>query len=146
MDIPADIISKMERYCAYQDRSETEVRKKLGSLAVSATLSDEIVKILKDGDFLNETRFAEVFIRSKVKDHWGKFKIREGLYAKGIPAEIINEQMDMIDEEAYREMVRETIDKWKRLNAEDEDNKPKLIRHMLSKGFAIEEIMSTLNQ
>lgn len=146
MDIPADIISKMERYCAYQDRSETEVRKKLGSLAVSATLSDEIVKILKDGDFLNETRFAEVFIRSKVKDHWGKFKIREGLYAKGIPAEIINEQMDMIDEEAYREMVRETIDKWKRLNAEDEDNKPKLIRHMLSKGFAIEEIMTSLNQ
>lgn len=146
MDIPADIISKMERYCAYQDRSETEVRKKLGSLAVSATLSDEIVKILKEGDFLNETRFAEVFIRSKVKDHWGKFKIREGLYAKGIPAEIINEQMDMIDEEAYCEMVRETIDKWKRLNAEDEDNKPKLIRHMLSKGFAIEEIMTSLNQ
>lgn len=146
MDIPADIISKMERYCAYQDRSETEVRKKLGSLAVSATLSDEIVKILKDGDFLNETRFAEVFIRSKVKDYWGKFKIREGLYAKGIPAEIINEQMDMIDEEAYREMVRESIDKWKRLNSDDADNKPKLIRHMLSKGFAIEEIMTSLNQ
>ena len=146
MDIPADILSKMERYCAYQERSEVEVRKKLGTLAVSATMSDEVVRVLKEDDFLNEHRFAEVFIRSKVKDHWGKLKIRQGLYAKGIPAEIINEQMDLIDEEAYQEMLRESIDKWKRLNAKDADNKPKLVRHILSKGFAIEEIMSILNQ
>ena len=146
MDIPADILSKLERYCAYQERSEVEVRKKLGSLAVSATMSDEVVRVLKEDDFLNEHRFAELFIRSKVKEQWGKLKIRQGLYAKGIPAEIINEQMDLIDEESYREMVRATIEKWKRLNAADADNKPKLIRHMLSKGFAIEEIMSILNQ
>lgn len=146
MDIPAEILSKLERYCAYQERSEVEVRKKLGSLAVSATMSDEVVRVLKEDDFLNEHRFAELFIRSKVKEQWGKLKIRQGLYAKGIPAEIINEQMDLIDEESYREMVRATIEKWKRLNAADADNKPKLIRHMLSKGFAIEEIMSILNQ
>jgi len=146
MDIPADILSKLERYCAYQERSEVEVRKKLGSLAVSATMSDEVVRVLKEDDFLNEHRFAELYIRSKVKEQWGKLKIRQGLYAKGIPAEIINEQMELIDEEKYQEMVRATIGKWKRLNAGDADNKPKLIRHMLSKGFAIEEIMSTLNQ
>lgn len=146
MDIPAEILSKLERYCAYQERSEVEVRKKLGSLAVSATMSDEVVRVLKEDDFLNEHRFAEIFIRSKIKEQWGKLKIRQGLYAKGIPAEIINEQMDLIDEESYSEMVRATIEKWKRLNAADADNKPKLIRHMLSKGFAIEEIMSILNQ
>lgn len=146
MDIPADILSKMERYCAYQERSEVEVRKKLGALAVSATMSDEVVRVLKEDDFLNEHRFAEVFIRSKVKDHWGKLKIRQGLYAKGIPAEIIDEQMDLIDEDSYQMMLRETIEKWKRLNAEDAANKPKLVRHMLSKGFSIEEIMSILNQ
>lgn len=146
MDIPAEILSKLERYCAYQERSEVEVRKKLGSLAVSATMSDEVVRVLKEDDFLNEHRFAEIFIRSKIKEQWGKLKIRQGLYAKGIPADIINEQMEQIDETAYQEMVRATIEKWKRLNAADADNKPKLIRHMLSKGFAIEEIMSILNQ
>lgn len=146
MDIPADILSKLERYCAYQERSEVEVRKKLGSLAVSATMSDEVVRVLKEDDFLNEHRFAEIFIRSKVKEHWGKLKIRQGLYAKGIPADIINEQMEQMDEEAYQEMLRENIDKWKRLNAADVENKPKLIRHMLTKGFSIEEIMSSLNQ
>ena len=146
MDIPADILSKLERYCAYQERSEVEVRKKLGSLAVSATMSDEVVRVLKEDDFLNEHRFAEIFIRSKVKEHWGKLKIRQGLYAKGIPADIINEQMEQMDEEAYQEMLRENIDKWKRLNAADVENKPKLICHMLTKGFSIEEIMSSLNQ
>ena len=146
MDIPAEILSKLERYCAYQERSEVDVRKKLGSLAVSATMSDEVVRVLKEDDFLNEHRFAEIFIRSKIKEQWGKLKIRQGLYAKGIPADIINEQMGQIDETAYQEMVRATIEKWKRLNAADADNKPKLIRHMLTKGFAIEEIMSILNQ
>ncbi len=146
MDIPADVLSKMERYCAYQERSEVEVRKKLGSLAVSATMSDEVVRVLKEDDFLNEHRFAEIFIRSKVKEHWGKLKIRQGLYAKGIPADIINEQMEQMDEDAYQEMLRESIDKWKRLNAAYAENKPKLIRHMLTKGFSIEEIMSILNQ
>lgn len=141
MDIPADVIGKMERYCAYQERSEVEVRKKLGTLAVSATMSDEVVRLLKEGDFLNEQRFAEVFIRSKVKDHWGKLKIRQGLYAKGIPAEVINEQMEQIDETAYQAMTAETVEKWKRQNPEEAHNKPKLIRHLLSKGFSIEEIM-----
>lgn len=141
MDIPADVIGKMERYCAYQERSEVEVRKKLGTLAVSATMSDEVVRLLKEGDFLNEQRFAEVFIRSKVKDHWGKLKIRQGLYAKGIPAEVINEQMEQIDETAYQAMTAETVEKWRRQNPEEADNKPKLIRHLLSKGFSIEEIM-----
>ena len=109
-------------------------------------MSDEVVRVLKEDDFLNEHRFAEIFIRSKVKEHWGKLKIRQGLYTKGIPADIINEQMEQMDEEAYQEMLRENIDKWKRLNAADVENKPKLIRHMLTKGFSIEEIMSSLNQ
>ncbi len=146
MDHPTDILGRMERYCASQERSEADVRRKLASLAVSATLSDKVVKLLKEGDFLNETRFAEVFIQSKMKEHWGKFKIRQGLYAKGIPPEVINEQMGRIDEEAYIGMIRENIDKWRRLNANDADNRPKLIRHLLTKGFAIEEIMSILKE
>ncbi len=141
MDIPADILSKLEHYCAYQERSESEVRKKMGTFAVSVAMGDEIIRVLKDLDFLNEPRFAEAFIRSKVKDHWGKLKIRQGLYAKGVPAEIINEQMEGIDEELYQAMMLETIEKWKQHNPGDADNKPKMIRYMLSKGFSMDEIM-----
>jgi len=141
MDIPADILSKLEHYCAYQERSEAEVRKKMGAFAVSVAMGDEIIRLLKENDFLNEKRFAEVFIRSKVKDHWGKLKIRQGLYAKGVPAEIINEQMACMDEDSYQAMLLETIEKWKKQNPGEVKNTPKMIRFMLSKGFSMEEIM-----
>lgn len=144
MDIPAELLAKLERYCAYQERSEAEVRKKMGTLAVPVAMADEIVKELKAGDFLNEPRFAETYVRSKMKEKWGKLKIRQGLYLKGIDAEIIQEQMENIDDEEYMDVVRETIEKWKRLNSKDADNRPKLIRHMLSKGFAMDDFMTLL--
>lgn len=144
MDIPAELLAKLERYCAYQERSEAEVRKKMGTLAVPVAMVDEIVKELKACDFLNETRFAETYVRSKLKEKWGKLKIRQGLYQKGIAAEVIQEQMDLIDDDQYMDVVRDTIEKWKRLNSKDADNRPKLIRHMLSKGFAMDDFMSLL--
>ena len=146
MDIPAELLAKLERYCAYQERSEAEVRKKMGTLAVPVAMAEEIVKELKAGDFLNEPRFAESYVRSKLKEKWGKLKIRQGLYQKGIAAEVIQVQMDQIDDDQYLAIVRETIEKWKRLNSKDADNRPKLIRHMLSKGFSMEEIMAILKQ
>lgn len=144
MDIPAELLAKLERYCAYQERSEAEVRKKMGTLAVPVAMADEIVKELKACDFLNETRFAETYVRSKLKEKWGKLKIRQGLYQKGIAAEVIQEQMDLIDDDQYMDVVRDTIEKWKRLNSKDADNRPKLIRLMLSKGFAMDDFMSLL--
>jgi regulatory protein len=144
MDIPAGLLAKLERYCAYQERSEAEVRKKMGTLAVPVAMADEIVKELKACDFLNETRFAETYVRSKLKEKWGKLKIRQGLYQKGIAAEVIQEQMDLIDDDQYMDVVRDTIEKWKRLNSKDADNRPKLIRHMLSKGFAMDDFISLL--
>jgi Uncharacterized protein conserved in bacteria len=144
MDIPVELLAKLERYCAYQERSEAEVRKKMGTLAVPVAMADEIVKELKACDFLNETRFAETYVRSKLKEKWGKLKIRQGLYQKGIAAEVIQEQMDLIDDDQYMDVVRDTIEKWKRLNSKDADNRPKLIRHMLSKGFAMDDFMSLL--
>lgn len=144
MDIPAELIAKMERYCAYQERSEADVRKKMGTLAVPVAMADEIVKELKAGDFLNEPRFAETYVRSKLKEKWGKLKIRQGLYQKGIDADVIQEQMDQIEDEQYMEIVRATVEKWKRLNSQESDNRPKLIRHMLSKGFAMDDFMSLL--
>lgn len=144
IDVPADILNKMERYCAFQERSEVEVRKKLCATPLSSAQRDEVVRRLKEGDFLNEQRFVEIFVRSKIKDQWGKYKIGQALYAKGIPTALAEEAIASVDEDLYAEMLGKCIEKWKRLHPEDVENRNKLMHFLLSRGFAAGEIINAL--
>jgi len=146
MDVPADILAKLERFCAFQERSEQEVRKKLCTTPLSAAQRDEIVRRLKEDDFLNETRFVDVFVRSKVKEQWGKYKIKQALFAKGISAQLMDEAMDAIDDELYMEMLRNCIEKWKRMHSADVGCRNKLMRFLLTRGFSTDEILNNLNK
>ncbi len=142
-----EILGKMERYCAVQERCELDVRKKLAPFALPSLQLEDIVGRLKASDFLNETRYTEVFVRSKLKDQWGKLKIRQALSSKRIAPDTIECIVNGIDAEQYRKMLDDTITKWLRLHPEDPVNgRAKLIRAMLAKGFAIDEVMSALRE
>lgn len=145
MDVPADILSKMERFCAFQERSEAEVRKKLCASPLSSGQRDEIIRRLKENDFLNEPRFVELFIRSKIKDQWGKYKIRQALLAKGIPIPMVDDGMLAVDDDLYAQMLTNSIEKWKRTHDQDAENRNKLIHYLLSRGFAMDEIINALH-
>lgn len=141
MDVPGDVLSKMERFCAFQERCEADVRKKLSSFPCSVAQRDAIVQQLIDNDFLNEQRFVEIFVRSKVKECWGKLKIRQALFAKKVAADLVDSQMATIDEEQYQQNLVSVMDKWKRLNPSDVDNRSKLIRTLLTKGYEMGDIL-----
>lgn len=144
MDVPADILTKLERYCAFQERCESDVRKKLATLPCSVAQRDEIIRRLREHDFLNDQRFVETFVRSKFHEQWGKLKIRQALFAKSVDPQLIDEQLDAIDGDAYNTMLSEAIDKWKRQHKTDENDKPKLFRYLLTRGFSTNEVMNAL--
>ena len=146
MDVPSDIMIKMERYCAFQERCEQEVRNKLRETPISTAQRDEIVRRLKEHDFLNEQRFIETFIRSKLHDQWGKLKIREGLYQKGADSSLLQEAINAIDEEEYAQVLQGAIEKWKRLHPADADNRNKILHGLLTKGFEVGEILQALQR
>lgn len=145
MDVPSDILSKLERYCAFQERCEAEVRQKLFSMPISVAQRDEIVRRLKDADFLNEERFVDVFIRSKMRsNHWGKGKIKQALFVKGVCGDLVDSKLNEIDSDEYAQLLHEVIEKWKKQNPADSDNRAKLIRSLISKGFEMGEIMNAV--
>ncbi len=144
MDIPADILSKLEHYCAYQERCEADVRKKMVGMAVSASQREEIMRRLKDQKFVDDERFTEQYVRSKLHEQWGPLKIRQGLFAKGVAAEVIDAVMGQVAPEAYEEVLEDAIEKWRRTNPATGDDRSRLIRALLSKGFAMGEILSKL--
>lgn len=144
MDVPADILTKLEHFCAFQERCESEVRKKLTTMPCSVAQRDEIIRRLREHDFLNDQRYVETFVRSKIHEQWGKLKIRQALHAKSVDAQLIDEYLDAIDEDDYKKMLGDAIDKWKRQHKADENDKSKLFRYLLTRGFSTSEVMDAL--
>ena len=145
MDVPAELLSQLERFCAFQERCEFDVRKKLTTMPCSVAQRDEIIRRLREHDFLNEERYVGIFVRSKLNDQWGKLKIRQHLYAKKIEPQLIDNALNAVDEEEYVQMLSDTIEKWKRQHAAECNDKPKLVRFLLSRGFGMSEIQNCIN-
>ena len=146
MDLPAELLSQLERFCVYQERCEQDVRNKLTATPCSVAQRDAIIEHLREFDFLNEERYVDTFVRSKIREQWGKLKIRQALRVKNIDPKLIDERFADIDEEEYHQMLEETIAKWRRINAGDADNKNKLIRFLLNRGFQMDEVLAAVKQ
>lgn len=146
MEVPSDIMAKMERFCAWQERCENDVRRKLTSFRLSDSQEDAVVKSLKENCFLDEHRYVESFVRSKVKASWGRQKIVAALRAKGIPSDLIQSACSEISADDYTDRLRTAIDKWQRLHPDAANAREKLIRHLASKGYGINEILKQLSE
>ncbi len=134
------VILKLERYCAYQDRCEFEVRQKLKNFHVTPEQADHIVDRLIDTSFLDDRRFAESFVNGKLKvKRWGRIKIKSKLIEKRIPSGLINEALSGIDLELYNDIIHELIlKKENQLRTKDLssfEKKQKISQYLLSKGF-----------
>lgn len=137
-------MTKMERFCAWQERCENDVRRKLASFSLSDSQEDTIVKMLKKNRFVDDERFVESFVRSKVKASWGRQKIVAALRAKRIPSALIEQYCAQIPAEDYQVQLRSAIEKWQRLHPNVEHAREKLIRHLLTKGYGMGEILKIL--
>jgi regulatory protein len=141
-------IMKLRQYCAYQERSHSEVKQKLWELGVWKSEHDAIISSLIEDDYLNEERFAKAFVGGKfrMKD-WGRKKIYYGLKEKGIGDYLIKKAMKEIDDEAYRKTLGELAEK-KYASLKDEQylvRKKKTMDYLLQKGYEPELITTLVN-
>ena len=64
---------KLANFCAYQERSQQEVREKLVKMGILSDDLEDIIAFLISENFLNEERFAIAFAGGKFRiKHWGK--------------------------------------------------------------------------
>ena len=132
------ILDKMAKYCAYQERSVKEVTDKLKTFEISEKDREEIINYLIDNRFVNDERFAHAFVRGKINQSgWGVNKIRFHLIQKGVSKEIIDEALQSFDEEAYRQRLVEVLKaKAKTVKAaNDFERNRKLAAYAIQKGF-----------
>ncbi len=130
--------NKAEAYCAYQERSQQEVRDKLFNMGLKAKECEELISYLIEYNFLNEARFAQAYVSGKFRiKNWGKNKIKQGLKLKKVPDGIIKKSLAAIDDEEYLAILEKIIEKKHNELGYKKDlkTKSKLVNYALSKGF-----------
>jgi regulatory protein len=100
-------------YLNPRDRTVSEVRRRLERGGVSAEVAENVVEVLGEQGFLNDSRFARLFVADKrTLEQWGSERIRRGLLSRGIDRHLAEEALavepapELADEEPESELAR----------------------------------------
>jgi regulatory protein len=103
---------KAQKHCAYQERSQQEVRNKLFEWGLhSADVENAIVELIS-ANFINEERFAMQLASGKFRiKHWGKVKITQALKLHKVSAYCIKKALQQIPDDDYEKSLRKILEK-----------------------------------
>ena len=145
------ILQKAASYCAYQERTQDEVKQRLKKWDVWGDEADEIIAELISMNYLSEERFAKTYAGGKFRmKNWGRMKIKQELHRRGLSEYSIEKGMKEIGHTAYLEGLKELLAKKKILLEKTETDKfklkQKLVRFALGKGYESELIWKTIEE
>ena len=117
---PGQALAKIKQYCAYQERSHSEVKDRLYGFGLRTGEVDEILATLIQENYCNEERFAEMFTGGKFRmKQWGRVKIRRALQEKRVSDFCIKKALRQIDEDEYAKTLEKLAEtKWNTLRSE----------------------------
>ncbi len=99
---------------------------------------------LKDYGYINDTVFAETFIKTYCASK-GRKKLKYDLLAKGVASEVIEDKLaECVSEEEQLASCKKLADKYLKNKTLDAKTKQKLYNHLASKGFDFGVISKTL--
>ncbi len=144
-----EALTKISAFCAYQERTQQEVRDKLYGYGLHMDVVEALIVKLIQENFLNEERFAKAYAGGKFRiKKWGRKKIQEGLKQKNISEYCIRQGLKEIREEEYKATLLELIQK--KEEKEKEKNpykrKHKLAQYVIAKGYEPDFVWELLNE
>lgn len=140
---------KIAAYCAYRERSQVEVRRKLTAYGLLPETCEHLITELIQGNFLNEERFARAYARGKFRmKGWGKLKIKQGLKQHQIGDYLLRRAFSEIDPDAYEERLQELTEKyWQKAGGlNDYQRRGKVAGQLIRKGYESDLVWAALER
>lgn len=135
--------------CSGSEHCSSEIRKKLLLWGVTSSQAEKIILYLINEKYIDNKRFCRAYCLDKFRyNHWGRIKIGQMLRMLEMESEDINEGLESINEEDYKEALLHILTQ-KNRQLKDSDayiRKGKLIRHAMSRGFESYLITEVLQQ
>ena len=133
-----EVLQKLSALCARAEHSSGEMLEKMRRWQLSEDARKRVLDRLIDEKFVDDERFARLFVREKIRfDRWGRRKIEQALYQKGVASDISRRVLDEVDDEAYVAELKKLIAAKRRsVQAEsDYEMRAKLTKYALGRGF-----------
>lgn len=146
---PSQAKPKIEKFCAYQERSHQQVKRKLQGYGLNGMDADILLVELMHANFLNEERYAMAYARGKFKiKGWGKAKIKHGLKREGVGEKLIQQALASLGMDDYLDTLNTlTTKKWPLIKGASHIEKVfKLKRYLVGKGYDFEAIDKAIAQ
>ncbi|WP_299708957.1 regulatory protein RecX [uncultured Pontibacter sp.] len=146
---PKEALIKAAAYCAYQERTQQEVRTKLYTYGLEPDDVEEIIVRLGQEKMLDEERYAQSYVRGKYGlKKWGRRKIVQGLKSKGISDYCIKQGLKEIDYDVYEQNLQQLLEK---KNASEKEKNPfvrrqKLTYYLMSKGYESDLVQDAIKK
>lgn len=130
-------------------KSEKELRLKIIQKGYALELVNVIIDKLKANKYIDDDDYSDRFIHDKINiSKYGKRKIKEALYNKGIDRSIIEEKLNLISTDDERDRAY-TLGEKKLKNLSDVENAKKYVKvsnFLINKGFEYETVRKVVSK
>lgn len=142
------LMERMYKLWNIRPRSEKEVRNYFrikGKELASDLTVDLVIKKLKQKGLLDDKKFAKDWVEARSKKY-GKNRIRQELYQKGIDKEIVNEVIENGEnsEQIAQQALEKKLRVWKNLKALE--FKKKAYGYLIRRGFEYEIVKKAIEK
>ncbi len=140
------MLLRMAGLCAGAEQCAADIRNKILKKGFSPAEAEKMVGYLIANKYIDDARFSRAYAVDKVRfSGWGRMKVRMGLRGKGMPDSIITQALEYIPENEYTEALQKVLlAKAKSLDLSDVKDRQKLYRHLASRGFESQLIISAM--
>lgn len=144
-----EALLKAAAYCAYQERTQEDVRSKLYAYGLGMEEVEEALLELLAEKLVDEERYAASYVRGKYSlKRWGRRKIVQGLKSKAISDYCIRQGLKEIDPEQYGQNLLFLLEKKNRTEKEKNPllRRQKLSYYLMSKGYENDLVQDALKE
>ena len=135
---------KMRRWCSLQERCTGDVRRKLQGQIQDEEGIETILEALVEEGFLLDERFLSSYVRTHAEHKsWGPRKIAHGLRAMGFSGSAADAAVAAHPQSSFQASLTALVE---RRRAELPAKRERLIRFLVSRGFAVNDILRALEE
>ena len=139
---------QLAQLCARAEHCQHEMLEKMRRWEMSDEAQARVMARLVKERYVDDERYARAFVRDKIRyNKWGRRKVEQALWQKGIDEDIRQRVLGEVDDEEYLSVLRPLLKQKRRSTkaASDYELNQKLVRFALGRGFTYDVIRKCLD-